>query len=92
MIIARPAGEATFRPLLFCGGQGKKMDDNKPMDYIDDSGTQWIMAACGHRVGGSPQLGDKIVACPNCSFSGSITMEPITIIYPERLPQELSAV
>jgi len=64
----------------------ESIDDGKPMDYVDDSGTHWVMAACGHRVGGAPRPGDKIAMCPNCQFL--IRFRAIDIKYPERLPPD----
>lgn len=63
---------------------GQLAHDSKPLDYVDDSGRQWVTAACGHRVGGSARLGDKIAMCPNCGFI--LWFRPIPVIYPERLP------
>ena len=62
------------------------MSDDKPMDYVDDDGTQWVMCACGHRVGGSVEPGDKIALCPNCYFL--VRFGAVEIVYPERLPEE----
>lgn len=53
------------------------------IDFVDDNGTQWIMAACGHHVGGGVKTGDKIDLCPNCRFL--IRFKAIDIVYPERL-------
>lgn len=55
-------------------------------DYKDDNGVQWVMAACGHYVGGSPKPGDKIPACPNCRFLARFGQ--IDIKYPGLLPLE----
>ena len=60
--------------------------DNKELDYQDDDGNWWVMAACGHHVGGTVKLGDKIALCPNCRFLGGF--HNIKIIYTERLPDE----
>ena len=62
-------------------------EDGKPMDYVDDSGTQWVMAACGHRVGGAPKPGDKIAMCPNCKVLIRL-FQSIPVKYPERLPPD----
>ena len=63
------------------------MSDNKPMDYVDEDGVQWVMAACGHRAGGSVTPGDKIAACPNCMFLARFG--GFEVVYPERLPDEV---
>jgi len=63
------------------------MSEQVKMDYIDDDGVQWVMAACGHRVGGSPKPGDKIALCPNCRFL--IKFQKIDIVYPELLPDDI---
>ena len=62
-------------------------EDGKPLDYVDDDGTQWVMCACGHRAGGAPKPGDKIALCPNCKFL--IGFQKIDVVYPERLPTEM---
>ena len=62
-------------------------EDGKPLDYVDDDGTQWVMAACGHRTGGAPKVGDKISMCPNCMFV--IKFKSIPIVYPDRMPEHL---
>jgi len=60
-------------------------EDGKPLDYQDDKGLWWIMAACGHRVGG-PAPGSKVDLCPNCMFL--IRFHSIPVVYPDRLPEE----
>lgn len=61
-------------------------EDGKPLDYVDDEGIQWVMAACGHRVGGGVKLGEKINLCPNCMFLGRF--QTIPIVYLQRLNLE----
>ena len=56
--------------------------DGKPFDYVDETGTQWVMAACGHRVGGGVKVGQKINLCPNCRFL--MGFQDVPIVYPER--------
>lgn len=55
------------------------------MDYVDEQGMQWIMAACGHRCGGGVTLGQKIALCPNCRLIMSVSGS-VPVVYPERLP------
>ena len=62
------------------------MNDDKPMDYVDVDGTQWVMCACGHRAGGGVKPGDKIMLCPNCRFLARFG--GVEIVYPERMPPE----
>ena len=57
-------------------------EDGKPLDYVDDNGTQWVMASCGHRVGGGVRVGQKIDLCPNCRFL--MRFHSIPVMYPER--------
>jgi hypothetical protein len=54
------------------------------LDYVGDDGVFHLMCACGHRVSGDVKQGDKIDLCPNCSFL--LQFQPVTIIYPDRLP------
>ena len=61
-------------------------EDGKPLDYVDEDGTQWVMCACGHRAGGAPKAGDKIALCPNCQFL--IRFRNVEVVYPDRLPEE----
>ena len=63
------------------------MGDDKPLDYVDDKGIQWVMAACGHRIGGSVKPGDKRAMCPNCMFLSRF--QSIPVVYLERLPDDL---
>lgn len=65
----------------------KEEEKTARMDYIDDRGVQWVMAACGHYVGGSPKPGDKIAVCPNCSFL--MKFKPINVVYPDLLPDDI---
>lgn len=67
--------------------QDKPMDQEAPMDFVDDNGVQWVMAACGHRVGGSVKPGDKIAMCPNCRFLNRF--QRVEVVYPERLPDDV---
>jgi hypothetical protein len=62
-------------------------EDGKPLDYVDELGTQWVMAACGHRAGGAPKVGDKIAMCPNCMFL--VRFQSVPVVYPDRLPDDL---
>jgi hypothetical protein len=62
--------------------------ENKELDYQDESGTWWVMCACGHRVGGSPRPGDKIALCVNCRFTGSLVGGSFPIVYPDRIPDD----
>ena len=64
--------------------QSTLASDGRPLDYQDDQGVQWIMAACGHRVGGAVKLGDKVLLCPNCRFL--VRFQSIKVVYPERMP------
>ena len=59
-----------------------------PLDYVDAQGTQWVMAACGHRCGGGVQVGEKIAACPNCRLLLQIVGR-IPVVYPERVSVEV---
>ena len=61
--------------------------NKEELDYQDKDGNWWVMAACGHRVGGTVKVGDKIALCPNCRLAGRF--HNIEIPYPERLPDEL---
>jgi len=61
-------------------------ENGKPLDYVDDDGTQWIMASCGHRVGNA-QVGEKLDLCPNCMFL--IRFKSVPVLYPDRLPDHL---
>jgi hypothetical protein len=63
--------------------------DTRLFDYVDASGTQWIMAACGHRCGGGVSLGDKIAACPNCRLLLAVVGR-VPVVYPERLPTTMA--
>ena len=63
----------------------EKQEEQEELDYQDDNGDWWIMAACGHRVGGAVKGGDKITLCPNCRFS--LRFGNIIIAYPDRLPE-----
>jgi len=58
------------------------------LDYVDTHGTQWVMAACGHRCGGGVQVGEKIAACPNCRLLMAVC-GPVPVVYPDRLPPTL---
>jgi len=62
-------------------------EDGKPLDYVDDDGTHWVMCACGHRAGGAPRPGDKIATCPNCMFIRKF--QSIPVVYPDRLPKDI---
>ena len=64
------------------------MTDNLPLDYQDESGTWWVMCACGHRIGGSCRPGDKIALCVNCRFTMGIAGGSKEIVYPDRLPDD----
>ena len=63
------------------------MKEQIAMDYVDSNGVQWVMAACGHYVGGTPRPGDKIPVCPNCRFLARF--HAIDIVYPELLPDNI---
>jgi hypothetical protein len=56
-----------------------------PLEYQDSEGRWWIMAACGHHVGGSVKPGQHISLCPNCRFL--IRFGEIPVEYPERLEE-----
>lgn len=60
---------------------------SKPLDYVDEHGTQWIMAACGHRCGGGVTEGQLIALCPNCRLLAQLG-STVQVVYPERLPRE----
>ena len=64
------------------------MASDSELDYQDENGDWWIMAACGHHVGGSSNPGDKIALCPNCNFMASLGKH-IEVKHPERLPDDL---
>ena len=55
------------------------------MDYVDEDGVQWVMAACGHHVGGGVKVGQKISLCPNCQFT--IKFRGVEVVYPDRLEE-----
>ena len=61
--------------------------DGRPLDHQDDASVWWIMAACGHRVGGAVKPGDKILLCPNCRWLARF--QSIKVVYPERMPESL---
>jgi len=71
-------------------GNEEPVGDGKPLDYVDDEGRQWVMAACGHRVGGGVKVGDKITLCPNCSFL--VRFKSVPVVYPERMAEPFLAV
>ena len=64
--------------------------DGKPLDYVDDEGTQWAMCACGHRAGGGVRVGNKMALCPNCAFLARSGRIPV--VYPDRLPGDMMEV
>ena len=63
--------------------------DNHLLDYVDAHGTQWVMAACGHRCGGGVQVGQQIAACPNCQLILQVVGR-VPVVYPERLPIDVT--
>ncbi len=63
-------------------------EDGKPLDYVDNEGIQWIMAACGHRTGGGVKVEQKIDLCPNCRFL--LGFHAIPVVYPERLSEPIA--
>ena len=65
------------------GGRSGVAEDGKPLDYVDEAGTQWVMCACGHRAGGGVEAGQRITLCPNCQLL--VRFRPVTVVYPERL-------
>lgn len=59
--------------------------DGKPLDYQDDTGMWWIMAACGHRCGVGTQMPSKhIPICPNCRLLIHVT-HSIPVVYEDRV-------
>lgn len=61
--------------------------DGNPLDYVDDDGMQWVMCACGHRMGGAVEEGEKYTLCPNCMVLARF--QKIEVVYPERLPEDM---
>ena len=61
----------------------------RTLDYVDDHGMQWVMAACGHRWGGGVQVGQQIAACPNSHLILQVVGR-VPVVYPERLPIDVT--